>query len=67
MNGSRVPVVHDPNYVDWDAYCDAVYTPAPALTRLLDYETFWRTMGGVGWGFGGEIERQRAEAERIRR
>lgn len=53
-----------PDFVDWDAYAAAVYTPSPALTRLPDYDTFWRTMGGRGWGFDGEIERQRETATR---
>ena len=52
----------DPAYVDWEAYVDATYTPAPALTRLPDYDGFWRTLGGVGCGFGDEINQQRAAA-----
>lgn len=63
---ARPDFVWNSDYVDWGAYLDAVSTPAPALTRLPDYDSSWRTMGGRGWGFGDEIERQRAEAARLR-
>lgn len=51
-----------PDYVDWAGYSDAVYTPAPELVALPDYEGFWRTCGGNDWGFGEEIDRERALA-----
>lgn len=54
---------HNPGFVDWDAYMAAHYTPAPALTGLPDYDSFWRTLGGRGWGFDGAIERERIARE----
>lgn len=55
----------DPGYVDWEVYADAVATPAPALLRLAVQDDFWLSFGGAGWGFGGEIARQRAAAARL--
>ncbi len=57
---------HDPDFVDWDAPMNAIYTSSPALTRLPDYDSFWRTLGGQGWSFGDEIERQRKIAWGLR-
>lgn len=42
----RADIIHDPDYIDWNAYIHAEYSPAPALTKLPDYDSFWRTMGG---------------------
>ena len=38
--------VFDPDFVDFAAYADAVYTPPPALAKLAETDPFWRTLGG---------------------
>jgi hypothetical protein len=61
MRSTR-PFNFNAGFVNWDRYAAAHYTPAPALTKLPDFDSFWRAIGGSGWGFDGEIERERAAA-----
>lgn len=61
----RPDIVLDPNFIDFAAYADAVYSPPPALVALALADPFWRTFGGSTsdpFGCGGETFRQRAAA-----
>jgi hypothetical protein len=70
---SRIEGSPPAGFASWDHYFvgdPRLLRPAqdpPALAALTVGDGFWRRLGGNGWGFGGEIERERAIAARLPR
>jgi hypothetical protein len=56
----------DPGFVDWEAYAAGRYTPPPRLLALPDAAFILSGWGGRGWGFGDDIERERAAAAALK-